>query len=178
MDRVKMIARAATLGLCLASSGAGLAMPQAAPSPMTALGRLTITCGADGAPVYSLGGKQIGTGGADGACTDMPPMLAMSRKFPSGEQVLGVIEPVSATFSEATLIRVAPGKPPAIIRIDYLSDLGAMPAPNKISIAVMGVIGRPAMQRSWTCLLTLDWARGKVVSSVWTGGARGGSCST
>ncbi|MEP9404346.1 hypothetical protein [Sphingomonas sp. VNH70] len=144
------------------------------PSAQTALGTFTVRCNGNAASTYHAGRELIGKGPA---CDESgKPELSASSKFKTGEQILLVTKPVSATISEGSIVHIKAGTPPRVVNIDYMTEFGAIIAVNKVQVVSSGQLNVNAPRAEWRCELTLNWANGTIASQREVG-SRTGMCN-
>jgi len=131
------------------------------PSDETPQGRFRATCAGE-VSTYHVGNRAIGRG--VGCDPEWMPNLVHSRRFPSGEQVLLVIRGGGGMANEGSIIYVPPTGTPRVIALDYVTEFIGILAVDRVAYAA-SVAGEGMRDEWFACDVTIDWARGRIVSS-------------
>lgn len=91
-----------------------------------------------------------------------PADAASDRRFPNGERVSLSFEPAGMMGGTGTITHRAPGQSTKTVTIEYMSEFGAIIAPNKVQYAVMGTTDRG--QEEWSCEAMIDWRTAKIIA--------------
>ncbi|HVQ07795.1 MAG TPA: hypothetical protein VMS43_05120 [Allosphingosinicella sp.] len=172
--------RASILALLLSPAGAhaGQGKPEAAvppapptaamiedeyrpPSPDTSAGRFEARC-VRGRPHLFIGRHDLGTSPHFFECGgeyDGLPVLAGSRSFPTGEEILLVLAQSSGVANNGAVIYVRRGSVPKMLLIDYMTEFGPVSAPNRLVIAVGGVVDINCGTQYSSVEMVIDWTR-------------------
>ena len=140
---------------------------EAAPetSDMSVLGRIRLVC-ARGRGSLFVGSQRVGA--APGDCANDPGVnggVAMSRTFPSGEQLFLILGPGGQMANSGAAVYVRRGAPPRVVYIDYMVEFAAILGPNRFTAVATGQQDINCRAAYWTTEYRVDWASARIVSS-------------